>query len=185
MTRKEFTAAFLLMVLCVFSVGSVARPSGNLQNGAPNSPQNVPQTPVPNMNPNRPPRTPRAQNVPVPLEFQTGIAALNAAKSALEQAGDKWGGHRVRAIHHIDQALTACGQKPVKTGEMKSGSKDVPAALQTGISQLTNATTLFSQSTNAWGGRRDKAVAFMGQAMSELQAAQALESSKPGKATPN
>lgn len=47
----------------------------------------------------------RQANRDVPAEMQRAREGLETAKSELERAGDEWGGHRVAAIHHIDQAL--------------------------------------------------------------------------------
>jgi hypothetical protein len=48
------------------------------------------------------------------------------AKTNLQKAGNKWGGHRIKAIKLIDQALGACGQTQTPTkGEMQSGSTDI------------------------------------------------------------
>jgi hypothetical protein len=176
MTQKSFRKMAVVMAagLSFFAVAIGA------QTGTATQSTNANQNTTPNANANQPPKTPRA-NVTVPAAFEPGIAALTAAKSALEGAGDKWGGHRVKAIHLIDQALAACGQKSAAPGEMKSGNTDVASALQTGITQLTNAQNVFSQATDDWAGRRDKAVNFMNQALQELQAAQASQKSKPQK----
>jgi hypothetical protein len=176
MTEKRFKKMAVVMAagLSFFAVAIGAQTGTATQN------TNTNQNTTPNANATHPAKTPRA-NLTVPAEFQPGIAAMTAAKTALEGAGSAWGGHRVKAIHLIDQALTACGQHSATPGEMKSGGADVEAALQTGITQLTSAQNDFSQSTNAWGGRRDKAINFMNQALQELQAAQAAEKTKPQK----
>jgi hypothetical protein len=181
--KKSLTTLVLVSALAIFGALSHAKTPNAEQNTSPNQPpSSVPNQP-PNTVPNQPPNMPNANaNQPtrvaraltVPFEFQPGIAALNLAKNALEQAGDKWGGHRVKAIHLIDLAFLACGQRAQKPGEMKSGATDNPQALQTGITELTNAKALFSKSQNAWGGRRDKAIGFMTQALQELQAASAF-----------
>ena len=49
----------------------------------------------------------------VPAEYQSGISALQGAKSALEKAGDKWGGHRVKAIHQIRRGAASAGAESV------------------------------------------------------------------------
>lgn len=106
----------------------------------------------------------------VPAEYQSGISALQGAKSALEKAGDKWGGHRVKAIHQIDEALRALGQNPsVSSSEMKSGNTDEPAQLQSGISQLNTAKSDLERAGNQWGGRKAKAITFIDDALRELQ----------------
>jgi hypothetical protein len=114
----------------------------------------------------------RAQTVQkdVPAEFKSGIAQLISAKSILEKAGDKWGGHRVKAIHLIDEALAAVGQPQAKSaGEMKSGPKDVPADLQSGIAGLNSAKSDFERAGNQWGGRKAKAISLINEALRELQ----------------
>lgn len=106
----------------------------------------------------------------VPAEFKDGIAQLRSAKGALEKAGDKWGGHRVKAIHLIDEALQACGQpQTASRTEMRSGPKDEPAEMQSGISQLTGAKSDFERAGNQWGGRKAKAVSLIDEALKELQ----------------
>lgn len=113
-----------------------------------------------------------ATAVAVPAEFQPGIAAMLSAKSTLEKAGDKWGGYRVKAIHSIDQALDACGKQQTKgQGEMKSGSTDIEADIQSAMTQLTTAKTTFEKSGNDWDGRRTKVVSLIDQALKDLQSA--------------
>lgn len=148
--------------------------TAHAQNGAGTQNTNQTQNTTPNANASNPTKTQRKE-LTVPAEFQSGVAAMTAAKTALEGAGTEWGGHRIKAIRLINQALNACGQRDAATGQAQAKSPDQPAALQTGITQLTNAQNVFSQSTNAWGGRRDKAVNFINQALTELQAAQASE----------
>ncbi len=41
----------------------------------------------------------------VPAEMVRARQALETAKNELAHAGDEWGGHRVTAMAHIDQAL--------------------------------------------------------------------------------
>jgi len=106
----------------------------------------------------------------VPAEFQAAIAQMISAKGDLEKAGDKWGGHRVKAIGIIDQALRAVGQPPVASrNEMKSGNTDEPALMNSGISKLNTAKSEFEKSGNQWGGRRAKAVSLIDEALKELQ----------------
>jgi hypothetical protein len=115
--------------------------------------------------------TPRqAQSGTVPAEYQSGISALLGGKSALEKAGDKWGGHRVKAIHQIDEALRALGQTPaVRPAEMKSGNTDEPGQLESGISQLNTAKSDLERAGNQWGGRKAKAISYVDEALKELQ----------------
>jgi hypothetical protein len=90
----------------------------------------------------------------------------------LEKAGDKWGGHRVKAIALIDKALKACGQTGTHTaGEMKSGATDDAAAMQEGTTELTSAQTVFKNSKNKWGGRTAQVATLIDQSLQELQAA--------------
>jgi hypothetical protein len=113
-------------------------------------------------------QTATVQNVPA--EYKSGISSLLSAKSALEKAGDKWGGHRVKAIHQIDEALRALGQTPaVSPSEMKSGNTDEPAELQSGISQLNTAKSDFERAGSQWGGRKAKAISYVDEALKELQ----------------
>jgi hypothetical protein len=106
----------------------------------------------------------------VPAEYKSGISALLGAKSALEKAGDKWGGHRVKAIHQIDEALRALGQTPaVSPTEMKSGNTDEPAQMQSGIRQLNTAKSDLERAGNQWGGRKAKAMSYIDDALRELQ----------------
>ena len=41
----------------------------------------------------------------VPAEVESAKRSLEGAKNDLEHAGGQWGGHRVAAIKHVDQAL--------------------------------------------------------------------------------
>jgi len=41
----------------------------------------------------------------VQSEMLQSRQALEAAKNELVHAGDEWGGHRMAAIHHVDEAL--------------------------------------------------------------------------------
>jgi len=106
----------------------------------------------------------------VPAEFEAAISKMQSAKSSLEKAGDKWGGHRVRAIRLIDHALRVVGQPPTPSQtETESGPKDEPAELQDGIAALQSAESDFEQSGNQWGGRREKAMSLINEALKELQ----------------
>lgn len=40
-----------------------------------------------------------------PAEVDRAQQSLRQAKNELEHAGDQWGGHRAKAIQHIDAAL--------------------------------------------------------------------------------
>jgi hypothetical protein len=109
-----------------------------------------------------------AQNVP--SEYQAGIAQLRIAKGYLEKAGDKWGGYRVKGIASIDQAFKALGVNPESTpNEMQSGNVDEPGMMNSGISRLQAARADFAKAGNNWGGRKEKAVALIDQALKDLQ----------------
>jgi len=41
----------------------------------------------------------------VPADMQRANQALQNAKSELQKAGNEWGGHRVKAISHVDAAI--------------------------------------------------------------------------------
>jgi len=106
----------------------------------------------------------------VPAEYQAGIAQLRVAKGYLEKAGDKWGGYRVKGIASIDQALKALGVSPESTPqEMQSGNVDEPAMMNSGISALQAARADFAKAGNDWGGRKEKGVALIDQALKDLQ----------------
>src|SRR5579872_2744945 len=153
MRRESFKTAALVLAsgLSVFSVVSPAQIANPRTATAPKPGQTVQKD--------------------VPAEFKSGIAQLTSAKAILEKAGDKWGGHRAKAIHLIDEALGALGQPQAKsTGEMKSGPKDQPSDLQSGIADLNSAKSDFEHAGNQWGGRRAKAISLIDQALSELQA---------------
>lgn len=130
-------------------------------------------TTTPNANqqpkPNRPAAAPAGT---IPPAFQAGIKAMLNAKANLEKAGDKWGGHRIKAIALIDKALDACGQTQTKGhGEMKSGPTDDMTLIQSAITQLTTAQNDFKNAKNPWGGRRDTALPLITQALNELKLA--------------
>jgi|SRR5580704_16041845 hypothetical protein len=109
-----------------------------------------------------------AATAQVPTEFKSGIEALQSSMSSLEKAGDKWGGHRVKAMQLIDRALQECGQPPTKLAA-ESGNTDELAALQSGIEQLNNAQSDFEKAESQWGGRKAKAMSLMDEALKELQ----------------
>ena len=46
----------------------------------------------------------------VPAEVDTARRALQGARNDLEHAGGEWGGHRVAAMKHIDEALRELGE---------------------------------------------------------------------------
>ena len=107
----------------------------------------------------------------VPAEYRQGIAQLRVAKGYLEKAGDKWGGYRVKGIASIDQAFTALGVSPESTPqEMQSGNVDEPRMMNSGISSLKAARADFEKTHNDWGGRKEKTVALIDQALKDLQA---------------
>ena len=47
----------------------------------------------------------RDANRDVPVEMYRARAGLETAKKELASAGGEWGGHRVAAMNHVDQAL--------------------------------------------------------------------------------
>jgi len=49
------------------------------------------------------PRAPQATDVP--REIESARHALQGARNDLEHAGGHWGGHRVNAMKHIDEAV--------------------------------------------------------------------------------
>jgi hypothetical protein len=46
----------------------------------------------------------------VPGEVESARRALQGARNDLEHAGGDWGGHRVTAMKHIDEALRELGE---------------------------------------------------------------------------
>lgn len=106
----------------------------------------------------------------VPADYQAGVAQLRVAKGYLEKAGHKWGGYRIRGIMSIDQIFKAFGVSRESTSdEMQSGDVDEPGMMNSGISSLQAARADFANAGNAWGGRREKGVAFIDQALKDLQ----------------
>jgi hypothetical protein len=121
------------------------------------------QTPNP-----RQPAIKAQQNVPA--EYQAGIAQLRIAKGYLEKAGDKWGGYRVKGIASIDHTFKALRVSPESTRqEMESGNVDEPSMMDSGMSSLQAARAAIAEVGNDWGGRREKAVALIDQALNDLQ----------------
>ena len=51
-----------------------------------------------------------AQQKDVPAEVEAARSALRSANNELQHAGAQWGGHRVAAMHHIEQALSELNQ---------------------------------------------------------------------------
>ena len=106
----------------------------------------------------------------VPAEYQEGIAQLRVAKGYLEKAGDKWGGYRVKGIASIDATFRTFGVNPQSTrDEMESGNVDEPGMMDSGISNLETARADISNVSDNWGGRKDKALALLDQALKDLQ----------------
>jgi hypothetical protein len=125
-------------------------------------------TPTPRRSPTRPLST-LQQNVPA--EYQSAIRQLRVAKAYLEKAGDKWGGYRVKGFASIDQAFRALGVSAESTpGEMQSGNVDEPSMMNNGMSGLQSARAAFAGAASNWGGRRERAVARIDQALKDLQA---------------
>ena len=109
-----------------------------------------------------------AQNVPE--EYQPGIAQLRVAKAYLEKAGDKWGGYRVKGIASIDRTFRVFGVSTESTpGEMESGNTDEPGMMNSGISSLQTARADVANAANDWGGRKEKGIALIDQALQDLQ----------------
>ncbi|HEX8814140.1 MAG TPA: hypothetical protein VF753_01445 [Terriglobales bacterium] len=107
----------------------------------------------------------------VPAEYKGGINELRVAKYYLEKAGDKWGGYRVKGIAQIDNALrallgTALASQP---DEMASGNTDEPTMMNQGIQHVESARGDLAKAGDNWGGRREKALAFIDQAITDLQ----------------
>jgi hypothetical protein len=157
MPQKRFTIVVLVLVasLSVFSLFSQAQTANPKQTATPK-------------------QAPAAQDTKVqkdvPAELKAGIAEMISAKSDLEKAGDKWGGHRVMAMHLIDEALKELGQtQTASPTEMDSGPKDEPTAMNSGIARLQTAKSDFQKAGNEWGGRKAKAVSLVDQALKELQ----------------
>jgi hypothetical protein len=149
MTRRRLGTAVALVSLGVFTGVSQAQTSNPKQ----------PSTKAP---------TTAQQNVPA--EYQHGIIQLRIAKGYLEKAGDKWGGYRVKGIASIDQAFKALGVSPESTPqEMQSGKVDEPGMMNSGISSLQAARADFAKAANDWGGRKQKAVDLIDQALKDLQ----------------
>ena len=55
---------------------------------------------------------PEPQQRDVPAEVESARQKLESARNDLGHAGGEWGGHRVKAMDHIDQAL-----RELKEGE--------------------------------------------------------------------
>jgi len=164
------------------AAGSVPNAAANIspnnaiqQNAPPNVAANVapaastpPDATTPNARANRPPQGQRA--LAVPAEFQAGITAMQSAGGYLQNAGNKWGGHKVKAVNLINQALVACGQPRNSPAGANSGATDESSAVQSALTQMTSARDVFAGATDAWDGRRDQALALINQAISEIQA---------------
>ena len=52
---------------------------------------------------------PSAPQRDVPAEVEAARRSLQGARNDLEHAGGEWGGHRVAAMKHIDEALRELG----------------------------------------------------------------------------
>jgi hypothetical protein len=167
------------MIPKIFRTSILLAVSGLFVSSAWSHAQTTNTTPSAKQQPNPKPPA-QAPTVQVPQEFKAGIASLVSAKASLEKAGDKWGGHSANAITMIDHALKACGQTQTHvTGIRKSGpgDEDDMASMEAGTTELTNAQTVFKNSNNKWGGRRDHALQLIDQALQQLQAAVDFEKS--------
>lgn len=181
MTQRIFGSLILLAVsgLAVSGARLQAQQTGTTpnttpsttQSGTPNS--NTPSNTTPNANQQPKPKQPRAAPTgAIPPAINAGIKAMVNAKASLVKAGDKWGGHRVKAIKLIDQALDACGQKQTPgNGEMKSTPTDESSLMTTATTQLTAAEKDFTNAKNPYGECKDKALPLITQALQELQLA--------------
>ena len=112
-------------------------------------------------------------NPPGPPMISDGIANLQNARSNLEMAGPNWGPHLANAINYIDQALDVCGVTTPDNGMVKSVTTDLPSMMTTATGQVTKAQTDFKNAKDPWGGRRDKTLPFVTQALGELKLAAA------------
>jgi hypothetical protein len=125
------------------------------------------QTPAPKR---PPPKLPAAAQQNVPAEYQAGISQLRVAKACLQKAGDKWGGYRIKGIATMDQTFRTLGVSAESTpNEMQSGDVDEPGMMNNGISSLQTARAEFAKAANDWGGRKQKAIALIDQALKDLQ----------------
>jgi hypothetical protein len=105
-----------------------------------------------------------------PPQYRLAITAMQTAMGDLNKAGNKWGGHKATAVNAINQALTTCGGSANQPGAANSAAADPSSAMQDAITQLTSAKNHLGKATNDWGGRREKAISAIDQALSELQA---------------
>jgi hypothetical protein len=90
----------------------------------------------------------------------------------LEVAGEKWGGYRDKGIASIDQAFLALGVGHESTPQKRQSgnvSVDEPGVMNSGISALQAARADFAKAGSDWGGRKEKAVALIDQALKDLQ----------------
>jgi len=146
LTQKVGTAIALLACLCAFTGLSQAQ-----------------------LRTTKRPATKPATSQNMPPEYQAGINELRSAKGYLEKAGDKWGGYRVKGIASIDHAFRALGVSPASIpNEVQSGNVDEPGMLNGGISRLQAARADFEKAAN-WGGRKEKGIADIDQALRDLQ----------------
>lgn len=105
-----------------------------------------------------------------PPQYRLAITAMQTAIGDLNKAGNKWGGHKGTAVSAINQALTTCGGSASQPGAANSAAADPSSAMQDAITQLTSAKNHLGKAANDWGGRREKAITAIDQALSELQA---------------
>lgn len=53
---------------------------------------------------------PQPQQRDVPAEVDSARQALKTAYTELQHAGGDWGGHRIAAMNHIDEAIKELGE---------------------------------------------------------------------------
>ena len=108
---------------------------------------------------------------PIPPAISAGIKAMVSSRASLENAGNKWGGHKEPAIKLIDQALKVCGQTatPDSAGTKPNAAGET-AAMEAALTQLTAAERDMTNAKNPWGECRDQAKTLISQALSDVQA---------------
>lgn len=145
-----------------------AEPSPSAQQNTASAPPNAPASAKTAPNASQPAAAPAGS---IPPLINAGIQAMVSSIASLDNAGNKWGGHKDTAVKLIDQALQVCGQTASPdAGGKKSSSTGDTAAMEAAFAQLTTAQNDFKNAKNAWGGRRDQALALITQAVNELQA---------------
>ena len=102
--------------------------------------------------------------------MQAARADLQAARAQLRGATNDKGGHRARALEHVDEALTEvnAGIRFDRRHDEESALPDQPH-MQAALDKLQSARSNLEAATDDKGGHRVKALAHVNKAIEEVK----------------